>query len=65
MQVPETALFFMAETVVERFIDCHENIITNKMKILLQMSVILTHAVRKPVIRIGRIAGQFSKPRSI
>ena len=49
---------------VERFIDCNEQTITNKIKILLQMSIILTHAARKPVIRIGRIAGQFSKPRS-
>ena len=49
---------------VERFIDCTEETIKNKLKILLQMSVIITHAIRKPVIRIGRIAGQFSKPRS-
>ncbi|MBN2536223.1 MAG: 3-deoxy-7-phosphoheptulonate synthase [Spirochaetales bacterium] len=49
---------------VERFIDCNEKTITNKIKIILQMSVILTYAARKPVVRIGRIAGQFSKPRS-
>ncbi|MBN1698515.1 MAG: 3-deoxy-7-phosphoheptulonate synthase [Spirochaetales bacterium] len=49
---------------VERFIDCNERTITNKFKIILQMSVILTYAARKPVIRIGRIAGQYSKPRS-
>jgi 3-deoxy-7-phosphoheptulonate synthase len=49
---------------VERFIDCNEAIITNKLKILLQMSVILTHGARRPVVRIGRIAGQYAKPRS-
>jgi 3-deoxy-7-phosphoheptulonate synthase len=49
---------------VERFIDCDEETITNKLKIVLQMSVILTYAARKPVIRIGRIAGQYIKPRS-
>jgi 3-deoxy-7-phosphoheptulonate synthase len=49
---------------VERFIDCDESVITNKLKILLQMSVILTHSTRCPVIRIGRIAGQYAKPRS-
>jgi 3-deoxy-7-phosphoheptulonate synthase len=49
---------------VERFINCNEQTITNKLKIILQMSVILTYAARKPVIRIGRIAGQYSKPRS-
>lgn len=49
---------------VERFVDCDETIITNKLKILLQMSVILTHSTRCPVVRIGRIAGQYAKPRS-
>ncbi|MBN1409838.1 MAG: 3-deoxy-7-phosphoheptulonate synthase [Spirochaetales bacterium] len=49
---------------VERFQDCNAPSITNKMKILLQMSVVLTHALREPVIRIGRMAGQYFKPRS-
>lgn len=49
---------------VERFVDCDARTITNKLKILLQMSVILSHAARKPVLRIGRIAGQYFKPRS-
>jgi 3-deoxy-7-phosphoheptulonate synthase len=49
---------------VERFADCNPSTIKNKLKILLQMSVILTHASRLPVLRIGRIAGQFFKPRS-
>ncbi len=48
----------------ERFIDCNARSITNKIKILLQMSVILTHGLRMPVVRIGRIAGQYAKPRS-
>jgi 3-deoxy-7-phosphoheptulonate synthase len=49
---------------VERFDYCREEIILDKVKIILQMSVILIHALRKPVLRIGRIAGQFFKPRS-
>lgn len=49
---------------VERFVDCRAETIANKLKILLQMSVILSHAARKPVLRIGRIAGQYFKPRS-
>ncbi|TFH03862.1 MAG: 3-deoxy-7-phosphoheptulonate synthase [Spirochaetales bacterium] len=49
---------------VERFIDCNQQTITNKLKILLQMSVILAHAARRPVLRVGRIAGQFFKPRT-
>ena len=48
----------------ERFLDCNENTITSKLKILLQMSVVLCHGARKPILRIGRIAGQYGKPRS-
>jgi 3-deoxy-7-phosphoheptulonate synthase len=48
----------------ERFIDCNEIAIKNKIKILLQMSIILTYGARKPVLKIGRIAGRYSKPRS-
>jgi len=48
----------------ERFIDCNEQAITDKMKILLQMSLMLTYGAKKPVIKIGRIAGQFAKPRT-
>lgn len=48
----------------ERFVDAHTMAITNKIKILLQMSVILTYGARKPIIRIGRMAGQYGKPRS-
>ncbi len=48
----------------ELFSDCTESLIINKIKILLQMSVILTYAARKPIVRIGRMAGQYFKPRS-
>ncbi len=48
----------------ERFQDCNGSKITRKLKILLQMSVVLSYSSRKPVIRIGRIAGQYAKPRS-
>ncbi len=48
----------------ERFQDCNSTIIANKLKILLQMSVVLAHGSRKPVVRLGRIAGQYAKPRS-
>lgn len=49
-----------AETIA----DCREAIITNKLKVLLQMSLVLVHATRRPVVRIGRFAGQYAKPRS-
>lgn len=49
---------------VERFSDLSPARIADKVRILLQMSVVLTFASRTPVVRIGRIAGQFFKPRS-
>ncbi len=48
----------------ESFNDCRSDTITNKLKILLQMSLVLLHGMHKPIIRIGRIAGQYAKPRS-
>ncbi|WP_133129506.1 3-deoxy-7-phosphoheptulonate synthase class II [Legionella yabuuchiae] len=48
----------------ESFKDCRSEIISNKLKILLQMSLVLIHGMRKPIIRVGRIAGQYAKPRS-
>ncbi len=48
----------------ESFNDCRAEIITSKLKILLQMSLVLLFGLRKPIIRIGRIAGQYTKPRS-
>jgi 3-deoxy-7-phosphoheptulonate synthase len=48
----------------ETLADCKPAVITNKLKILLQMSLVLIHASKKPVIRVGRLAGQYAKPRS-
>jgi 3-deoxy-7-phosphoheptulonate synthase len=48
----------------ELFDECAAETITAKLKILLQMSVILVDGARKPVIRVGRMAGQYAKPRS-
>lgn len=48
----------------ESFQDCRPEIISNKLKILLQMSLVIIYGMHKPVIRIGRIAGQYAKPRS-
>ena len=38
--------------------------IKNLFKLLLQMSVVITYSSGKPVVKIGRVAGQFAKPRS-
>ena len=48
----------------EMFADCQSEIIAAKLKILLQMSLVLVHGAQKPVVRIGRFAGQYAKPRS-
>jgi 3-deoxy-7-phosphoheptulonate synthase len=48
----------------ERFAECDAREIGDKLKILLQMSVVLTHGLRKPIVRVGRLAGQYAKPRS-
>ena len=48
----------------ESFDDCRSEPIAAKLKILLQMSLVLVHGTRKPIVRIGRIAGQYAKPRS-
>ena len=48
----------------EEFRMAGANAIRDKLKILLQMSVALTFGTLKPVVKIGRIAGQYAKPRS-
>jgi len=48
----------------ESFADCESSVIAAKLKILLQMSLVLTHGAKKQVIRVGRFAGQYAKPRS-
>ncbi len=48
----------------ESFANCESRVITNKLKILLQMSLVLTYGLKRRIIRIGRFAGQYAKPRS-
>ena len=48
----------------ENFSDCESGTISNRLKVLLQMSLVLVHGLRQPVIRVGRFAGQYAKPRS-
>ncbi len=48
----------------ENFRDCRSDPIAAKLKILLMMSIILVYGTRKQVIRVGRFAGQYVKPRS-
>ncbi len=48
----------------ESFDDCNSPIISNRIKVLLQMSLVLIHGLKLPIVRIGRFAGQYAKPRS-
>ena len=48
----------------ESFADCTSPVISNRLKVLLQMSLVLVHGLKKPVLRVGRFAGQYAKPRS-
>ncbi|MCJ1373907.1 Aromatic/aminoadipate aminotransferase 1 [Loxospora ochrophaea] len=48
----------------ELFDYCEEHAIGSKIKLLLQMSLVLIWGANKPVVRIARMAGQFAKPRS-
>lgn len=48
----------------ESFSDCESGLISNRLKVLLQMSLVLVHGLQLPVVRVGRFAGQYAKPRS-
>jgi len=48
----------------ETFVDATADRIRNRVKTLLQMAVVLTYGASMPVIKMGRMAGQFAKPRS-
>lgn len=48
----------------ERFDECHPDLIANRLKVLLQMSLVLIYGLHTPIVRVGRFAGQYAKPRS-
>jgi 3-deoxy-7-phosphoheptulonate synthase len=48
----------------ESFAECESDRIAKQLKVLLQMSLVLLSGMNKPVIRVGRMAGQYAKPRS-
>ena len=43
---------------------CQPDVLARQLKILLQMSLVLIHGSQLPVVRVGRFAGQYAKPRS-
>jgi len=48
----------------ESFFEFHPDHIRDTFRLLLQMAVVLTFAAKTPVVKLGRMAGQFAKPRS-
>lgn len=58
------AILLQGGDCAELFDYCEEGSIEAKMKLLLQMSLVLIWGTNKPVVRIARMAGQYAKPRS-
>ncbi len=58
------AFLLQAGDCAESFHDFSAASIRDKLKVILQMAVVLTYGAGVPVVKVGRIAGQFAKPRS-
>ncbi|MDP9388829.1 MAG: 3-deoxy-7-phosphoheptulonate synthase class II [Actinomycetota bacterium] len=58
------AFLLQAGDCAESFGDFSADAIRDKLKVILQMAVVLTYGSGVPVVKVGRIAGQFAKPRS-
>ncbi len=58
------AFLLQAGDCAESFDSFSANSIRDRLRVILQMAVILTYSTGVPVVKVGRIAGQFAKPRS-
>ena len=58
------AFVLQAGDCAESFAEFTADGIRDKLKVILQMAVVLTYGAGLPVVKVGRIAGQFAKPRS-
>ena len=58
------AFLLQAGDCAESFAEFSADTIRDKLKVILQMAVVLTYGAGVPVLKVGRIAGQFAKPRS-
>jgi 3-deoxy-7-phosphoheptulonate synthase len=64
-QVAEGKAFLLqGGDCAESFAEFHPNNIRDTFRVILQMAVVLTFASKLPVVKLGRMAGQFAKPRS-
>ncbi len=64
LAIDRRAFLLQAGDCVESFNEISTQRIREKLKIMLQMSAVLTYGATLPVVKLGRIAGQFTKPRS-
>lgn len=65
-QVAKRKLFILqGGDCAEQFSDCNPTLIEVKIKIILQMSLVISWIGKIPTLRIGRMAGQYAKPRSV
>jgi 3-deoxy-7-phosphoheptulonate synthase len=62
--VAGNAFLLQGGDCAESFAEFHPNNIRDTFRVLLQMAVVLTFASKLPVVKVGRMAGQFAKPRS-
>lgn len=58
------AFLLQAGDCAERFSSCIEQGVRSKLRVILQVAILLTYGSGMPVVKVGRIAGQFAKPRS-
>jgi 3-deoxy-7-phosphoheptulonate synthase len=58
------AFLLQAGDCAESFHDFSADSIRDKLKVILQMAIVLTYGAGVPVVKLGRIAGQFAKPRT-
>jgi 3-deoxy-7-phosphoheptulonate synthase len=58
------AFLLQAGDCAESFTDFSADMVRDKLKVILQMAVVLQYSAGVPVVKVGRIAGQFAKPRS-
>src|SRR5919106_5433900 len=58
------AFLLQAGDCAESFEEFSADNIREKLRVILQMAVVMTYSMGVPVVKVGRIAGQFAKPRS-
>jgi 3-deoxy-7-phosphoheptulonate synthase len=58
------AFLLQAGDCAESFADFSADMVRDKLRVILQMAVVLQYSAGVPVVKVGRIAGQFAKPRS-